>query len=148
MSLKVLQVPKPSPGERSQLCAAHKHVDARPVGTRRLMVLTPNYLTTHQSGKCPWADHNLPLEHCKSPHTPSKRGRVIEACARWVPLFAWQLKLLFLFPSTLSLSFYLALTYRGSWYLGNTNHQGNANPNHDGISLTPVRMAIMEKEHK
>ena len=37
--------------------AAHKHVDPRPVGTRKWMMLTPTYLTTNQSEECPWADH-------------------------------------------------------------------------------------------
>ena len=35
--------------------AAHKYVDPRTVGTRRLMVLTPTYLTTNHSEQCPWA---------------------------------------------------------------------------------------------
>ena len=29
--------------------AVRKHVDSRPVGTRKLVMLTPNYLTTNQS---------------------------------------------------------------------------------------------------
>ena len=33
--------------------ADHKHVDPRPVRTRRLMMLTPDYLTTNQSEECP-----------------------------------------------------------------------------------------------
>ena len=36
----VLQILKPPPGRRSQLYAAHKHIDPRAVGTRRLMRLT------------------------------------------------------------------------------------------------------------
>lgn len=55
----VLQVLKPPPGGRSQLYAAHKHVDPRRVGTRRLMMLTPTYLTTPKPGKRPRADHTL-----------------------------------------------------------------------------------------
>ena len=39
--------------------AAHKHVDPRPVGTWRLMMLTSTYLTTSPSEECPWADHAL-----------------------------------------------------------------------------------------
>ena len=58
----VLQVLKPLPGGRSQLHAAHKHVDPRPVGNRRLMMLTPNYLITKQLGKYPRADHARLLE--------------------------------------------------------------------------------------
>ena len=30
----------------------HKHIDPRPVGTRRFMTLTPIYLTTNLSGEC------------------------------------------------------------------------------------------------
>ena len=33
--------------------AAHKHTDPRQAGTRRLMKLTPTYLTTNQSEDCP-----------------------------------------------------------------------------------------------
>ena len=46
-------------------------------------------------------------------------GTVLEALACSAPLFAWQLKLHFLFPPTLSPSFYLASMYRGSQYFGN-----------------------------
>ena len=49
----VLQVLRLPPHGRSQLHAAHKHVEPRLATTRRLMTLTLNYLTTHQSGKCP-----------------------------------------------------------------------------------------------
>ena len=35
------------------------HGDPRPVGTRRLMLLTPDDLTTNQSEECPQADHAL-----------------------------------------------------------------------------------------
>ena len=38
------------------LYVAHKHVDPRSVGTRKLM-LTVNYLTTNQSEECPRTDH-------------------------------------------------------------------------------------------
>ena len=34
----ILQILKPPPGGRSELFVAHKHVDPRPVGTRRLMM--------------------------------------------------------------------------------------------------------------
>ena len=41
--------------------ADHHHVDPRPAGTRRFMMLTlkipPCYLTTNQSEGCPQADH-------------------------------------------------------------------------------------------
>ena len=36
--------------------ADHLHVDPRPVGTRRLMMLTPDDLTANQSEECPQAD--------------------------------------------------------------------------------------------
>ena len=36
--------------------ADQKHIDPRLAGTRKLMILTPNYLTTNQSEKCPQAD--------------------------------------------------------------------------------------------
>ena len=46
------------------LYVAHKHVDPRSVGTRKLM-LTLDYLTTNQSEECPCADHipQNPLPH-------------------------------------------------------------------------------------
>ena len=47
----------PLPSRRNHLEADHKHVDPRWVGTRRLMMLMPDYLTTNQSEECPWADH-------------------------------------------------------------------------------------------
>ena len=42
-------------------------VDLRLDETRRLMMLTPDYLITNQSGEYPWADHNLLLEQYKIP---------------------------------------------------------------------------------
>ena len=66
----ILQILKPPPGGRSQLFAAHKHIDPRLDGTRRLKILTPNtqypiltpnYPTTNQSEECPWADHTCSL---------------------------------------------------------------------------------------
>lgn len=52
------------------------------------------------------------LKHHKIPHYPLRgRGTVPEALACCVPLCAWQLKLLFLLPPTLSLHFYLAFVY-------------------------------------
>ena len=35
------------------------HVAPRPTGTRRLMMLTPSYLTTNQSEERPRADHAI-----------------------------------------------------------------------------------------
>ena len=54
--------------------------------------------------------------------TPSKGSgfRVLKTLACCVPLFAWQLKLIFLLPPTLSLCFYLALVYRGSRHFDKT----------------------------
>ena len=70
----VLQVLKPLPGGRLRLYAAHKNIDPSLVGTRRLMTLTLNYLTTHSSRKCPGADHALLLKHCKTPHYTLQGG--------------------------------------------------------------------------
>ena len=53
--------------------------------------------------------------------TPSKVGQGHNPLVCCVPLSAWQLKLLFLFPPTLSLHFYLASVYRGSQDFGNTS---------------------------
>ena len=90
---------KPSPGRRSQLYAACPQAQRPQTGwNQSLMTLTPNYLTSNQSGKCPWADHTLLLEHYKIPYYPLGGGIVFEALACYVPLFAWQLILLFLFP--------------------------------------------------
>ena len=47
-------------------------------------------------------------------------GTVFEALAFCVFLFAWQLKLFFLFLPTVSLSFYLASVYKGSRDFGNS----------------------------
>ena len=71
----VLLVLKLPPSGRSQLNTAYKHMDPRPVGTRRLMTPTPNYLTTHQSGKCPQADQALSSKTLRSLPTPSAGQR-------------------------------------------------------------------------
>ena len=96
--------------------AAHKHIDPRPVGTRRLMTLTPSYLTMHHWGTCPWLNMACSSNTVRLLATPSKGSTVLKALACCVPLFAWQLKVLFLFPPTLCL--YLALRYRGNQYFG------------------------------
>ena len=44
---------------KQQLYAAHKDIDPKSVRTRRLMLATPDYLTTNQSEKCPQANHTL-----------------------------------------------------------------------------------------
>ena len=45
------------PGGRSCLHADQKCVDPSCLRTRRLLILTPNYLIINQSEECPWADH-------------------------------------------------------------------------------------------
>ena len=57
------------------------------VGTRRLMMLTLNYLTTSQSEECPWADDMGLLEHSKTPHYLLQRGHTALRALSWcVPL--------------------------------------------------------------
>ena len=43
----------------TEIPGAHKYIDPRLVGTRRLVRLTPDYLTTSQSEECPQIDHTL-----------------------------------------------------------------------------------------
>lgn len=50
---------KPQPDERSQLYDSHELIDPRQMGTRRLMLLTPGYLTTNQSEERPGMDHRF-----------------------------------------------------------------------------------------
>ena len=50
----------PPTGERSCLHADQKCVDPSCLITRRLLILTPNYLIINQSEECPWADHIPP----------------------------------------------------------------------------------------
>ena len=77
----VLQVLKPPPGGRSQLYAAHKHVDPRMVGTRRLMMLTP---TT--SPRPSQENVHEPITPYKTPHYPLQGGGTVrEALACCVP---------------------------------------------------------------
>lgn len=79
-------------------------------------MLIPNDLTTHQSGKCPGADHALFLKPCKTPHYPLQGGGgTVLALACWAPFFTWELKLL-----SRSLNSYLTTVYRGSQDFGNT----------------------------
>ena len=55
----------------------------RPLGTRRLMMLTPTYLTTNQSEECPQADHVLLNYYCKTFHYTSRLGHTaLRALAR------------------------------------------------------------------
>ena len=42
--------------------------DPRPVGTKRLMMLTPDYLTSNPSEECPQADYALFNHDHKAPH--------------------------------------------------------------------------------
>jgi hypothetical protein len=51
-----------------EVYGAHKHIDPRPVGNKSLRMVTPDYLTTNQSKKCPRADYALLLEHYKTPY--------------------------------------------------------------------------------
>ena len=44
------------------------------IGTRRMMMLIPNYFTTNQSEGCPQVDHTLLLEHSKIPYYPLQGG--------------------------------------------------------------------------
>ena len=43
---------KPPPGGINELNAAHKYADPRLVGNRRLMMVTPTYLTINESEEC------------------------------------------------------------------------------------------------
>lgn len=80
-----MQTLRPPPGGKSHPCAAHKHGDPRPVGTRRLLTLTPCDLTTHQSRKRPQADHALLLDRIRLLTRPSRGDMVLEALAGCVP---------------------------------------------------------------
>ena len=53
-----MQKLKPPPG-KSQVYATHKHIDPRLVGTRRVMMLAPNYLTNNQSEECWWSQAEI-----------------------------------------------------------------------------------------
>ena len=68
--------------------AAHKHTDPRLVGTKKLVMLTPSYLTTNQSEEFPWADHTLFLEHYKTLHYLFQDGSHSLECIPlpWSPL--------------------------------------------------------------
>ena len=87
--LQILNAPLiPSlPDRKSWLSADHMHIDPTPVGSRRLMMLTPNYLTTNQSENCSWADHTSsePLLHSLS-LAPPGWNTVLWALAHCVPL--------------------------------------------------------------
>ena len=66
--------------------AARKHVGPRLVGTRRLMMLIVDYLTTSQLEECPQAD----LEPHNPPHSPyllkpSESQWVVWALVAWTP---------------------------------------------------------------
>ena len=78
--------------EEVKMNADHKHVDSRPVETRRLIMLIPNYLTTNQSEECLWADHASynPLHHpiFKKPFPESHQGvQVFWALTAQTPCF-------------------------------------------------------------
>ena len=94
-----------------EVYGAHKHIDPRPVGNKSLRMVTPDYLTTNQSKKCPRADYALLLEHYKTPYYPLRGGTHSSEgnCPLWPPLPGKAIKLLFFIsPKTLSLSFYPA----------------------------------------
>ena len=104
----------PQPGGRSYLYAAHRHVDPRPIGTRRLMMLTPDYLPTNQSEKCPRADHSLLLEHYKTHYrlqggTHSSEGNSL----LWSPLPESNKAVLFYFTQNSVSAFLVASVNRG-----------------------------------
>ena len=48
--------------------------DPRMVGTKKLMMLTPDYLTSNQSEECPQADYALFNHDYKVPHYPLQAG--------------------------------------------------------------------------
>ena len=81
---------KPPLGVRSYLSTAHKHTDPRRVETRRLMMLTPNYLITNRSEQCPWADHTLPSHYYKTSHYTFGLGHTVLRALAYCDSFAWQ----------------------------------------------------------
>ena len=104
---------------KNQLYAAHKHVN-------------PDWWES-EGGWC-WLPVSLPPTNQENVHElimpcpsntirlltpPSKGGGHSPWGLAFVPLFAWPLKLLFLFPKTLSPCFYLRVVFRGSCYFDN-----------------------------
>ena len=79
-------------------------------------MLTPNYLITNQSEKCPAADHALLLEHDQAPYYPLLGGtHSFEGTnPLWPPLPGKAIKLFFsTSPKSLSLRFNSVSGYRG-----------------------------------
>ena len=106
---------KTTPGGTSLLYAVHEHVDQRPGGTRRLMMLTLDYLTTNQSKDCPRVDHALLREHWLLT-TPSREGHSFEGInLPWSPLPGKVINLFLSItsPKILSLRFNPAPMHRG-----------------------------------
>ena len=95
------------------------------------MLLTPNYLTTNQSGKYPGAYHTPVLEHSKTPQCPLQGGH---------SPFCLAIKLHFLFPPTLSPCFYLASVYRGSWYFSNKSNSVTVRETCEDVMLLALKM--------
>ena len=74
-------------------------IDPRPVGTKRLMMLTPDYLTSNPSEECPQADYALFNHDHKAPHYPLQVGTSSFEGVRslWLPFPGKAIKLSFLF---------------------------------------------------
>ena len=100
--------------------AAHKHIDPRLVGTRRLKMLTHTYLITNQSEECSWVDHALLLDPLLRP-----LGQDIQFWGHsplCPPLPGKAIKLFFsTSPKTLSPKFNLVPVYRGQIFCYNSS---------------------------
>ena len=129
--------------------ADQKQTDPRLVGTRRLMMLTPNYFTTNQSEKCLQADNPCSLNHSyKTPYYSLQSGthRPKGMNLLCPPLPGKAIKLfLSTSPKTLSPRFNLALVYRGQilatffpWSHGPVVFQGAAGCCPGGEGLPPA----------
>ena len=93
--------------------AAHKDIDPRLVGTRRMKMLTHTYLITSQSEECSWVDH----AHLSEPLLLPPLGQDMQFWGHsplCPPLPAKAIKLSFsTSPKTLSPKFNLVAVYRG-----------------------------------
>ena len=97
------------------LYGAHKHVDPRPVGTRRLVMLASTHLTTNPSEECPRADHALFEPLLENSSLPLQVGtHSFEGISQlWTPLPGKAIKLFFFTsPKTLSPRFNLVSGYK------------------------------------
>jgi len=86
----------------TEIPGAHKYIDPRLVGTRRLVRLTPDYLTTSQSEECPQVDHTL----CSSFPYPVFENLSLKVIGEFAffehqlpGLLAWHLQQKFHFPA-------------------------------------------------